>query len=168
VSCKPTGIPVSRAKADGQTHPRQPGQVGADGEDVHQVHLQGVGCHFAHLEGRGRAHRPGQQVALGKRGLEIPADEAADLGGFAVVGVVVAGGEHVGAQDDAALDLVAEALGAALLVHVQQVLGVRRAVAVAHAVEAGQVGGGLGRGDEVVGGDGVLREPQVHGNGLGA
>ena len=44
-----------------------------------------------------------------------------DLLRLAVVGVVVAGGERVGAEHDPPLDLVAEALGAGRFVHLDQV-----------------------------------------------
>ena len=50
----------------------------------------------------------------------------------------------------------AEALAAGGFVHLGEVGGVRRTVAVAHAVEARQVGAGLGRGDDVVGRQGVF------------
>ena len=42
-----------------------------------------------------------------------------------VIGVVIAGREHIGADHDAALDLRAEAGGAGLLVHVDDVAGRR-------------------------------------------
>ncbi len=58
----------------------------------------------------------------------------------------------MGADQDASLDLIAEAFGAAALVEVDQVGGVLAAVAEAHAVIARQVGGGLCRRDDVVAG----------------
>ena len=50
-----------------------------------------------------------QHVGLLERGGEVARDQRADLLRLAVVGVVVAAGQRVGAEDDAALDLVAEA-----------------------------------------------------------
>jgi len=76
-------------------------------------------------------------------------------------------GEHVGADQDAALHLGAEALGPALGVHVVQAVVLRGAIAVAHAVEAGQVGAGLGRGDDVVGRHRQLHVGQAHFHHLG-
>ena len=70
---------------------------------------------------------------------------------MAVVGVVVAGGERVGAEHDAPLDLGAEAVVAGARVHVQQVLGPLGAQPVADPVVAGEVGGGLRGGEHVVG-----------------
>ena len=78
-------------------------------------------------------------------------DQAADLLRLEVIGVVVAVREHVGADQDAALHFGAEALRPALAVHVVQVAVFGGAMAVAHAVEARQVGTGLGRRDDVVG-----------------
>ena len=54
------------------------------------------------------------------------------------------------------LTSVAEARGAGRLVHLDQVAAALGAHPVADAVVAGEVGGGLGRGDHVVGGDAVL------------
>ena len=77
---------------------------------------------------------------------------------LSVVGVVVARAEHVGAHQNAPLHLGTEALPARRLVERAHVaVGGRHARAVAHAVVAGQVGGRLGRGDDVVGRDGVAR-----------
>ena len=87
--------------------------------------------------------------------VEVAGDQRPDALRLPVVGVVVARGERVGAEHDPPLDLVAEALRARLLVHRRQVVGLH-AVAEADAVEAGQVGRGLGRGEHVVGGDPVL------------
>ena len=82
---------------------------------------------------------------------------AAHLLRLQVVGVVVAVAQHVGADHDAALHLVAEAFGACAFVHlrectllargVDEVLG---AMTVAHAVKAAQVAAGFGRRDDVI------------------
>ena len=99
-----------------------------------------------------------EHVDLLERGVEVALDERAHLLRAAVVGVVVAGAQRVGAEDDAALDLGAEA-GLAGRGH--DVLDRAAAVradpqAEAHGVELGQVAGRLGREDQVVGGDRVL------------
>ena len=93
--------------------------------------------------------------AVRERLLEVAGDQRAHLLRLAVVGVVVAAGQRVGAEDDAALDLVAEA-GVAGRAH--DVLGRRRrhalgqhAQAVAHRVELREVRRRLGREDQVVG-----------------
>jgi hypothetical protein len=86
---------------------------------------------------------------------EVVREQAADLLGLLVVGVVVAGAKGVGAEHDAALDLGSEALVARLAVHGGEGAGVFRAIAVADTVEAGQVGAGLGGGEDVVGRHGV-------------
>ncbi len=78
--------------------------------------------------------------------------------------------QHIGADHDAALDLGAEAFGAALAVHLGQVFVLRRAMAETHAVEAAQVGAGLGGGDDVVGRNGEFgqRQRDVHQGGAQA
>ena len=65
--------------------------------------------------GRGRAH---EHVDLAEGALEVLVDQLPHALGFQVVGVVIAGGQHVGARHDAALHLGAEALAARALVEV--------------------------------------------------
>jgi hypothetical protein len=105
---------------------------------------------------------PSAKAAVGAVGARITshwrtpsrsrADQRADLHRLGVIGIVEAGREHIGADQDAALDLVAEAGGAGGGVHVLQARAVGQvAQAVAHAVIAGEVARGFGRGDDVVG-----------------
>ena len=109
------------AHAHGHGEAGQAGEVQRQGEDVHEVHLERIAGHFAHLPCRNGGDGGEEHVAL-LEGVEIVlADEAAHLGGLAVVGVVVAGGEHVGTEQDAALYFKAEAFGtrAAILMRLQ-------------------------------------------------
>src|SRR3990172_5855539 len=110
-------------QADGQLIDK-PGRYGDAGEarDVHgqgeyvvQVHLVRVACLFADLEGGGGGNGRDDDVALLERGVELAAYDGTDFLGLEVVGIVVAGGERVGADHDAALDLGAEAEAAGLL-----------------------------------------------------
>src|SRR5699024_5253760 len=96
-------------QARGQGDARDAGEVGGDGGDVVHVHRGGVVDLLAEAEGDGGRGRGGEHVDLFEGGGEVALHEGADLLGAAVVGVVVAGREGVGAQQDAALDLVAEA-----------------------------------------------------------
>src|SRR5690606_10954084 len=100
----------------GQGDARGAGEVGGDGGDVVHVHRGGVVDLLAEAEGDGGRGRRGEHVDLLEGSGEVALDEGADLLGAAVVGVVVAGREGIGAQQDAALDLVAEA-GAAGRLH---------------------------------------------------
>ena len=147
-SCTPTGMPSSPAP-NGTRHGRVAGQVRRDGADVGQVHGQRVLGLGPEGEGRGRRRRRQQHVEVRVGGLEVPDDQRAHPLGLAVVGVVVAGRQGVGAEHDPALDLGAEAGGAGRAVHGGDVVAVDPQ-AVAHAVVAGQVARRLGRGDEVV------------------
>src|SRR3546814_12743024 len=58
--------------------------------------------------------------------------------------------EHVGADHDATLHFRAETFAATLLVELFERLHAFRAMAVAHTVEAREIGAGLGRRDDVV------------------
>ena len=132
------------------------GEVGGDGEDVGEIFLERIGTGGTDFAGGAGDDGGEDGVDFLEGVLEVAADEGADFLGAAVVGVVVAGGEHVGAEDDAAFHFGAEAFLAGFFVEIEDVGGVGGAVAVADAVEAGEVGGGFGRGDDVVGGDGVF------------
>ena len=121
-------------------------------------------------ERRGRRGRRDQHVDLAEGRVEVPDDQRADLLRLAVVGVVVAAGQRVGAEDDAPLDLGAEAL---LAGQRHDLLGVPGAVvadpqAVPHGVEPGQVGRALAGRDQVVGGQRVLEVRAGHLGDLGA
>ena len=147
------GQPVGEAAGD-----RDRGDAGerhGHGAEVVEVHGERVGGLLAQLERDGGRGGSDDQVDLREGGAEVLGDLRAHALGAAVVGVVVAGGERVGAEHDAALDLCAEAVVARARVHVEQVGGVGGAQPVAHAVEAGEVGGGLGGGEHVVGGQRV-------------
>ena len=167
--------PLGEVRADDLQAHRQPGreagrdadagqrgQVHRDGAQVGQVHGQRVGRALPDLEGHGGRGGRDQEVEAAERLLEVLDDERAGPLRLGVVGVVVAGGEGVGADHDAALDLGAEALAAGAHVHLVEVFAVGGAVTVAHPVEAGQVGAGLRRRDEVVGGDAPLHAGQAH------
>ena len=142
-------------QAGGQREAGHAGQVGRDGGDVLEVHRQRVVELLPQPERRRRRRRRHEHVDLGEGRVEVARHQRPDLLRRAVVGVVVAAGQRVGAEDDAALDLVAEA-GVAARGH--HLLGARvvdalgeGAQAVAHRVEAGEVGRHLARHHQVVG-----------------
>ena len=113
---------------------------------------------LADLERRGRGARADEHVDLLERRGEVALHERAHLLRAAVVGVVVAGAQRVGAEDDAALHLGAEA-GLARrghdLLDRAAALG-RDPQAEAHRVELREVARRLGGEDQVVGADRVL------------
>ena len=152
--------------------PGHAGQVGGDGREVVEVHRDRVVDLLAQLERGGRRGRRDQHVGLLEGGREVARDQRAHLLGLAVVGVVVAAGQGVGAEDDPALHLVAEP-GLAGGAH--DVLGRRRLdplgehpQAVAHGVELREVAGGLRREDQVVGRERVHEVRAAHLDDLGA
>ena len=89
-------------------------------------------------------------MPLRKAVLEIALDQRAHLLRPDVIGVVVAGREHIGADHHAPAHLLAEAFRARLLIHADDVAAVD-AQPVAHAVIAREVGRGFGRRHDVVG-----------------
>ena len=91
-----------------------------------------------------------------ERLVEVLADQPAHLQRFQIIGILIAAGKGVGAEHDAALDLGAETLAArpASTMSIRSVVA-GRAMAEVNAVVAGQVAGCLGRGDQIIRGDGV-------------
>ena len=168
----PAGSPSSSARPLGRDIAGDAGEVGRDGRDVVEVHRHRVVELVAEPE-RGRRRGRADEHVCGLEGAgEVVGDEAADLLGRAVVGVVVAAGQGVGAEDDPALDLVAEAgvpgrghdlLGAGVVDPLGQ-----HPQAVAHGVELGQVARRLAGQDEVVGGERVGEARGGHLDDLGS
>src|SRR6185312_13101333 len=76
--------------------------------------------------------------------------------GAGVVGVIVAGRKHVGSDQDAALHFLAEALGAALLIELDDIAHRGGPTPEAHPVIPGQVRGCLGRSDNIISGQRVF------------
>ncbi len=116
---------------------RQPGQRAGDRVVVHQVHRDRIALGVEAERRRGGGRRRDDVAAL-ERAREVLGDPRARLLRLDVVGVVVAGRERVGADQDAPLHLGPEARRARALVHLADVRAVD-AQAVAHAVEAREV-----------------------------
>ena len=108
----------------------------------------------------GVAGRQDRVDAVGERAFEVALDQGADLLRAHVIGVVVAGREHVGADHQPPAHFGAEAAGAGLLVEVDDVGG-RLAQAVAHAVVAREIARGLGRRDYIISGQRMARVGQA-------
>ncbi len=104
---------------------------------------------------------------LAKAVLEILLDQGADLLRAQIIGVVIAGGEHIGADHDAAAHFVAKAFGAGVLVQFAD-RAAGHAQAVAHAVVAREVGRGFRRRHDVIGRQRVFGVRQRHLDQFGA
>ena len=85
-----------------------------------------------------------------KQSLEIALDQRAHLLRPQIISVVIAGGEHIGADHDAPAHFLAEAGRARRLVHLDDVAA-GHAQPVAHAVIAREIGRRLGRRHDVIG-----------------
>ena len=141
-----------RLCARGHRDAGQARHVHRDGEDVLQVHLDRIArALLADAEGgrrsRGRQHRVD---ALREAVLKVLLDQRADLLGAQVIGVVVAGRQHVSADHDAAADLLAEAAGPRVLVHADDVAA-GDALPIAHTVIAREVRRSLRGRHDVIG-----------------
>ena len=85
-----------------------------------------------------------------------------------IVGVVIAGRQHIGADHDAAADFAAEAFGAATLVKIEQIVRALGTVAVAHAVVAREIGRGFRRRHDIIGRERIFSVRQADLDDLGA
>ena len=149
-------------EAAGERNAANPGQVGADGVEVNQVHRDRVVGLLAQLEGGRGRDRAADQVNLLEGLKKILPDQPSHPQGLRVIGVVIAGREGVGTKHDSPLDLRPEALGAAAAVHLDQrrveaadatVVGLGcpvPAVAIVSPVIASKIARCLARGNEVV------------------
>ena len=142
-------------KTAGYRHGRNAGEVDGNGAHVLQIHGQRIAGFFAQPEGRCRCRRCNQDVHFCEGIVEILLDQGSHLESLEVVGVIVPRTQHIGTEHDAAFHFFTEALAAGILVHGDNVLAFG-AKTIAHAVVTGQVGACLGRGDDIVGGQGVL------------
>ena len=106
-----------RRRRTGTRHRRVPGEVRRDRAHVVQVHRQRIGGLRAELERGGRRGRRRAAGRTARTRREVAGDERAHLLRLAVVRVVVAGRQRVGAEHDAPLHLGAEAGGARRRVH---------------------------------------------------
>ena len=125
-------VNIARRMADGG----EACKVNRHGVEVAEVHRHRIIEPAAEFEGRMRCGWGEDDVHLGKGGFEAVQDGVTGAAGLLVVGVVVTGGEGIGADEDAALHFGAEAFAAAAAVHVLQVCGVGAARTVAHSVVA--------------------------------
>ncbi len=122
--CSPSGKP-SLEKPARHRQARQARHVHRHGEDVVQIHLERVRATLrAEREGGRRRRRRQDRVDLFEGVIEVALDERAHLLRLQVIGVVIARRQHIGADQDAALHLRAEALGARLLIHVDDIAAI--------------------------------------------
>ena len=146
ISCRPTGAPRETAR---NVQAGQAGHVRRDGEQV-----------GAYIASGSAVFSPSGNATVGDVGETSTSnrssaaacsrqDHRPHLLRLAVVGVVVAGRERVGAEHDPPLRLVAEALVARPLDHLAESRR-RHAQPVTDAVVAGQVGGRFSGRDQVV------------------
>ena len=157
ISCSPSGSPPG-ILAGRHGDARQARHVHRHREHVVEVHLHRIGAHVlvAHAERRARRRRRQDGVdAIGEDHLEVALDQRAHLLRPHVIGVVVAGRQHIGADHQPPPHFRAEPLGAGQFVHVGDVLA-GDPQPVLHAVIAREVGRRFGRRHDVVGRQRVL------------
>ena len=137
-------------EAAGKRNGGKPGQIGGNGANISEIHFERVGG-FSALRERGfRRRRRKNQIDIGKGFFKFVADERADFLRAQVIRVVVAGGKHVSAEQNAAFDFFSEAFAAAFCKNINRVGRARATMRVADTVETREVGRGFRRGDNVI------------------
>ena len=96
-----------------------------------------------------------------KRFFVLLDDQGAHFLRFSVVGVLVAGREHIGAEHDAPFDFRAKPFLAGEVIDFIQGCRSCRPFSIADAVKAGEIGGGFGRGQDVVDGNRIFGDVEI-------
>ena len=150
-------------QADGQTvvlgeprwhrHSAVPGEVQRQRAQVEEVHGERVVDLLPEPERGRRGGRRDQDVDAAVGAREVTCDQRAHLLRLVVVRVVIAGGQRVGTNHDAALDFWTEASSPRHRHHLFGAVGavVTDPQSVAHRVEPGEVARHLRRQDQIVG-----------------
>src|SRR6266478_9642432 len=135
---------------------RHPCQGSRNCINISKIHLEGIVSALAQFESRHRRGGRYDGIHLGKGVAEILRDQRTHLLPFQVIGIVVACRKHIRSKDDAAFHLSAKPGAPSFPIHRKQRVPVH-AQPVAHPVVARQVRTGLGRGDDVVDGNRIVR-----------
>ena len=108
ISCSPSGVP-SRERPAGTEMPGSPAMFTVTVKMSSRYMAMRIAGLLAEAERGRRRRRRQHHVDRSPRLVEVALDQRAHLLRLEVVGVVVAGGEHVGADQDAPAHLLAEA-----------------------------------------------------------
>src|SRR5271166_1460443 len=146
---------------------RHAGEIRRNSEDIVQIHRDRVVGILADDEG-GRWRRRGQDAIdpLERLG-EVARYQGAHTLRLQIIGVIVSGRQHVGADQHTAADLSAEPGGARQFVHLVEAVAFDPQ-AKSHAVIAREVRRGLGRCDYVIGRERMFGHRQADLDWLGA
>ena len=123
----------------GQAQAADARQIAGDGENVREIHLQGVVGFFPQFKCRGRGSRRDDGIDFLECFQKVPANQCADFLGAQIVGVMVSAAQDRGTKNDAAFDFGAEARPAAFTIHVDDIAAFDPQ-SVANAVKTRQVG----------------------------
>lgn len=149
-----TAVEIGAAARDGNAGNTR--EIGGESENIRKIFLDAIGGNAANFASRGGSDGSKDGIDLLEGIFKIATDQGADFLSATVIGVVVAGRKHVGAENDPAFDFWAKTLFARFLIEVEDIGGFGGTLAVANAVEAGKIRGGFSSGDDVISSDGIL------------
>ena len=119
--------------------PRKAGHVDRYRQDILQVHSDRIASFLALRKGRRRCRRRQDQIDLIPGLVEILLDQLAHFLCLEVVGIVIAGRQNIGADEDPSLDLRPEACSPRLLIAIDQIIP-RNSESITDTIIAGEVG----------------------------
>src|SRR5215475_15038400 len=111
---------ILRSLAAGDGKAGHSGKGTCNGVDVGEVHLERVVRLFAQFEGRDGRRRRDDAVNFCEGLAEVLGDERAYFLAFQIIGVVIASGKDVSAEDDAAFHLWTEPRATRFAVHADE------------------------------------------------
>jgi hypothetical protein len=139
-------------------------KIGGIGENIGQIHLQRIFGALSNFEGRRRRSRRDEGIDFFECRREIFADQGADFLRAKIVRIVIAGAQHVSAENDAAFDFGAKTFFPSPFVMLEQAICIFRAISVPDAVETREIGRRFRRCDHVLNVDRVfgMRQRDLH------
>src|SRR4029453_5579377 len=136
------------------------GQVGCDGENVGEIHLQWIRDAFAQRECRYGRSRRDQSIDVFENPREILPNQLAHFLRAQVIGVVITGAQNVSAKNDSPFHFRSETPLTGATVKIEYVFRIFSTVSVTPAIEASEVRGSFSGGNNVVNRDRVFSAGQ--------
>ena len=100
-----------------------PGQIGGDRENIGQIHVQRIGRALTEFEGRLGRSRRNERIHFLESARKILPDKRPHFLRPHIIGLVIAGAQNIGAENDPAFHFRAETFRPRPAVMIQQVRG---------------------------------------------
>src|SRR5204863_9863592 len=132
------------------------GEIRGAGEDIREIHLQGIVRAFAQFESWDRRSRRNQRVDFLERLCKILPDQLAHLLRAQIISIVITGAQNVSAENDPAFYFRAETFLSRAAVMIEEIPWMFGPMSVADAIKAGEIRRSLRRCQNVIDCNGVI------------